>query len=253
MTPRAILFDLSGVLYDGDELIPGAVEAVREARERCEAVRFVTNTATRSAEAIREKVAGFGIEAGPEELFTAPLAAKAYAEKHGLRPYLLVHPAIESAFAGLECRDPNCVIIGDAREELTYEALNHAFRLCREGAELIAIGYNKYFSKDGELWLDGGAFVRAVEWAADVDAVIMGKPGKAFFDEVVASTGLDAKDCLMVGDDLEGDVIGALDAGLQACLVQTGKYQTGDDENLPEEGVVLPSVAGLFDGGAGRR
>src|SRR5690606_6518312 len=93
--------------------------------------------------------------------------------------------------------------------------------------------------------LDAGAFVRAIEWAADVEAVIMGKPGRAFFEQVVASTPHQPGECLMVGDDAVADVAAAIDAGLQGCLVRTGKFQPGDENRIPEAGNVVDSIADI--------
>ena len=73
----------------------------------------------------------------------------------------------------------------------------------------------------------------------------MGKPSKAIFDEIVASTPFSAYECLMIGDDPLGDVQGALDAGLQGCLVRTGKYQPEDENQLKGEALVLDSITDL--------
>ena len=106
------------------------------------------------------------------------------------------------------------------------------FRLCQQGAPLVGIGANRYFSADGELWLDAGPFIRAVEYAAGVKAVIMGKPSRDFFRQAIAAANVDPGMTLMVGDDVYGDVEGALNAGLAACLVRTGKYQAGDETRI---------------------
>ncbi|WP_317930119.1 TIGR01458 family HAD-type hydrolase [Halioxenophilus sp. WMMB6] len=243
---RALLLDLSGVLYEGSRLLPGAVEAIAEARARGLLLRFVTNTATKPAVTIRADLAAMGIEVAAEELFTAPMAAKAYMEQHGLRPYCLLHPALAAEFAHLPQSNPNCVLLGDAREALTYDNLNHAFQLCKAGAALIGIGMNKYFKDEEGLKLDAGGFIRLVAWAADTPAVIMGKPSPDFFAQVVASTPCPAAECLMVGDDVDSDVLGAIAAGLQGCLVQTGKYQAGDEAKLPAPARLVASVAELF-------
>lgn len=242
---KAVFLDLSGVLYDGDRVIDGAVETVRSLRKDGLTLRFVTNTATRANSRILEKLSRMGFEVEDSALFTAPRAAQSYIETHGLRPYLIVDPAIKTMFERFEQQDPNCVVLGDAREGLNYSSLNRAFQLCRAGATLIAIGYNRYFSKGGELHLDSGAFAKAIEWAAGCEAMITGKPGAEFFKQVVDSTGLKPEQCLMVGDDLEGDVIGALDAGLQACLVRTGKFRPEDAEHLPPAALLVDSIADL--------
>ncbi len=245
-TYQALLLDLSGVLYEGDHVIDGAAATVRRARDQGLALRFVTNTATQPAAAIEDKLRAIGIDVHDGELFTAPIAAIHYLRQHDLRPYCLIHHALQSDFAALAQDTPDCVVLGDARDDLSYANLNRAFRLCMEGAPLIGIGMNRYFKDDEGLKLDAGAFIHAIEWAAGVEATIMGKPGAAFFQQVVHSTGFAPGQCLMVGDDVESDVIGAIDAGLQGCLVRTGKYRAGDTERLPAGARVIDSIGDLL-------
>lgn len=245
-TYDALLLDLSGVLYDGNRIIPGAREAVAVARNKGLVLRFVTNTATKPAATLIDDMRKMQIDVRADEIFTAPMAALAYLRQHGLRPYLLLHQAIHHEFDALDQHDPDCVVLGDAREDLTYANLNIAFRLCKQGAPLIGIGMNKYFMDNDGLMLDAGAYIRAIEWAADVEAIIMGKPSADFFEQVVRSTGVSAERCLMVGDDVMADVVGAIDAGLQGCLVRTGKFLEGDEMKLPARARLIDSVRDLF-------
>jgi HAD superfamily hydrolase (TIGR01458 family) len=242
----ALLLDLSGVLYDGNFAIAGASNIIDEARRRNLIIRFVTNTATKSTATIAADLQRMHFDVRPDELFTAPMAAGVYLQQKQLRPYLLVHAAIRSEFADLDQHDPNCVVLGDARDDLNYSNLNTAFQLCKSGAPLIGIGMNKYFMDDHGLMLDAGGFIRAIEWAADIEAIIMGKPSAAFFEQVVASTGVPAARCLMVGDDVVADVAGAISAGLQGCLVKTGKYLPGDEKQLPPSARLIDSIRKLF-------
>lgn len=241
----ALLLDLSGVLYDGNRIISGAREAVAAARDRGLILRFVTNTATKPAATLIEDMQRMRIDVRADEIFTAPMAALAYLQQHGLRPYLLLHQAIRHEFETIDQSDPDCVVLGDAREDLTYANLNTAFRLCKGGAPLIGIGMNKYFLDDDGLMLDAGAYIRAIEWAADVEAIIMGKPSADFFEQVVRSTGVPAGRCLMVGDDVIADVLGAISAGLQGCLVKTGKFLAGDEMKLPPAARLIDSIGDL--------
>ena len=91
---RALFLDLSGVLYEGDTLVGGAVDAVSRFREQKLILRFVTNTATKSTAQILEKLHGMGIPLEDDELFTAPMAARALIRKKGWRPHCLVHEQI---------------------------------------------------------------------------------------------------------------------------------------------------------------
>lgn len=245
MAFKALFLDLSGVLYEGEQRLPGATQTVNWARERGYVLRFVTNTATKTSRFITDRLLRLGIPIHDGELFTAPTAARNYIQHRGLSPYILVHEAIKHDFDALPQESPDCVLLGDAQEGLHYDALNQAFRLCMAGAPLIGIGMNKFFRDERGLNLDAGPFIRAIEWAADVEATIMGKPSRAFFDEIVESTPFRHQDCLMVGDDVLGDVVGAMDAGLQGCLVRTGKFQAGDESQMSQPALVIDSIADL--------
>lgn len=243
---KAVFLDISGVLYEGSHPIEGAADAVRRVREQGLLLRLVTNTATRSRQTIIADLQHMDISIEAEELFTAPSAAKRYIEKCQYRPFCLVHPAIKSEFSDLNQENPNCVLLGDAREDLNYQTLNQAFQLCKQHMPLIGIGMNKYFRENNSLMLDAGPFIRAIAWAADTNPIIMGKPNAQFFHQVVASTPYPANQCLMVGDDVTADVEAAINANLQGCLVKTGKYVPIDEQKAPKQAFILNSIADLI-------
>ncbi|MDJ0878835.1 MAG: TIGR01458 family HAD-type hydrolase [Halieaceae bacterium] len=242
---RAVFFDISGVLYQGGELIAGAPEAVSTVRDAGLAVRFLTNTSRKTCAQIRADLAAFGIETAEGEVITAPSAAHDYLRDHGLRPWCLVHPNIASEFADLDQDYPNAVVLGDAADGLNYDNLNRAFRLCHGGATLLGIGANRFFREGDTLLLDAGPFIKAIEYAASVEAVILGKPSAVFFRQGLEDVGCSPGEVLMVGDDVFGDVEGAMKVGLAGCLVRSGKYQPGDEDRVAGEFACIESVADL--------
>lgn len=243
----ALLLDLSGVLYDGDRVIPGAVDAVGRAQAGGTALRFLTNTSRKTRARLLAHLRTLGFQLEDEQLFTAVDAARQWLLQRGLRPFCLVHEDIRSEFGDLDQRDPDAVLVADAAEGFNYGNLNRAFQLCMEGAPLLGVGYNRYFQSGGQLLLDAGAFIRAVEFAAGVEATIVGKPGATFFEQVLASTGAAPGRALMVGDDVFGDVEGALHAGIPAALVRTGKYRAGDEDKVRGDFAVVDSVVEAVD------
>ena len=143
---------------------------------------------------------------------------------------------------------PDVVLIGDAGLNFDYEALNHCFRLLLDGLPLLAMGCNRYFRDDGGLNLDLGPFVAALEYAAELEAIILGKPASEFFLAAVNSLELPPQDVVMVGDDAEMDVRGALAAGLRGVLVRTGKYRHGDEAKVePLGGRVFDDIDAVVD------
>ncbi|MBU3055310.1 TIGR01458 family HAD-type hydrolase [Pseudomonas indica] len=236
--PKAILLDISGVLYEDARPLPGAVEAVRQLRDKGYPLRLVTNTSRLTAAEIHRQLSGMGFGLSPGQIFSAPQAARRYLAAHGLRPYCLIHPNLEEEFADLlDLPQPNAVLVGDAESRFDYAHLERAFHLLIEGAPLIAMGDNRYFHSRGALRLDAGPFVRALEYAADTQALVLGKPSADFFNGALHTLGVAPQDALMIGDDVEGDVLGAQKAGLQACLVRTGKYREGDEARAPGAGL----------------
>lgn len=242
MTIGGVLLDIGGVLYVGDRTIIGARTALDGLRDAGLPLRFLTNTTSSPKRAVLEKLARMGLAIEPDELFTPAVAARDWLAAHGLTPWLLVADPLLEDFP--ELRDePNAVVIGDAGPGFTYDALNRAFRLIMEGAPLIALARNRYFMQPDGLTLDAGAFVAALEFAAQVEATVLGKPAPAFFAAALASMDCTAGDAVMIGDDWESDINGAMEAGLGGILVKTGKYTEGDEAKLLPGALVAEDVA----------
>lgn len=245
---RHVLLDLAGVIYDGDRPIPGAIDAVARLRDAGLGIRFLTNTTRTPRRDLLRRLHGMGLPIADEELFTPAQAACDWLAARRLSPHLLVHPALLQDFAGLPPGETEAVVVGDAAEGFTYDALNAAFRKLIEGTAFVALARNRSFKDDdGGLSLDTGAFVVALEYASRREAVLLGKPAPDFFRGALVSLGSDGKDVVMVGDDAEADVAGALAAGLGAALlVRTGKYRPGDElkaQPAPSETVADLSAA----------
>ena len=240
---EALLLDLSGVLYDGDTVVPGALQAVQRAQGSGLVVRFITNTSQKTRSSLLLHLRGMGFAVDDEQLFTAVDAARQWLQQRQLRPFCLVHENIVGEFEDFEQRNPNAVLIADAADGFTYRNMNRAFQLCLAGAPLLGVGYNRYFKSGDQVLMDAGAFIKAVEFAAGVEATIVGKPNAEFFKQVLDSTGARPEGTMMEGYDVFGDVEGALRAGLLACLVRTGKYRAGDEGLVEGDFPVVDAVA----------
>jgi HAD superfamily hydrolase (TIGR01458 family) len=110
---------------------------------------------------------------------------------------------------------------------------------------LIALGMSRYAQGDTGLVLDVAPFIKALEYAADCEAVVMGKPAKAFFEAALRVLGTKTTETVMIGDDIHSDVAGAQAAGLTGILVRTGKFRTADLDGAVRPDAVLGSVADL--------
>ena len=229
MNVKGVLLDLDGVLYRGNNAVPGAQEALRYLKERGYITRFVSNTTRKSRKAIESRLLALGFDSGKDEIITPSVAAIHYINSTGLkRCYLLTTADLQSEFeaAGLIHRDTGVdwVIIGDAGDNFSYGMLNQAFRLVQEGAGIIALENDRYWMGDDGLMLSAGPFVRGIEYATGKTATLMGKPSPGFFGMALRDMGLKPADAVMIGDDVVSDTGGAMKAGMQGILVKTGKF-----------------------------
>ncbi len=224
----ALLVDLDGVLYVEDEPVDGAREAVAELRDSGLALRFVTNTTARSHAQTLDKLGRLGFEVADEELVTPAALARRHCVDAGHHEVaLIMNEDVKADFEGLEESEnsPGAVIMGDLGERFGFEILNRAFRMVMDGAELVALQKNRFWLTADGLSLDAGPFVAAIEYASGKEALVVGKPAEAFFRLVLEDLGVGLAAAAIVGDDVETDVGGAMNAGLSGFLVRTGKYR----------------------------
>lgn len=249
MDVKAVLLDIQGVLLQDGVGIDDAAATVEWLRDRKLPIRFLTNVTTQPHRAIAEKLGDGGIPATPEEVFSPPIAAAAVLRKHGCRTiHLAANAALAEDLSDFEQTDskPDAIVLGDLHRGFDWDRLDGLFRMLRDGALLIALHKNRYCRRGDEIVLDLGPFVAALEYAADCEAIVVGKPAAEFFAMALADLGVSASEALMIGDDLEADVAGAQRAGIRAYQVRTGKFRPEDEQHAsiqPE--ARLDSIADL--------
>jgi HAD superfamily hydrolase (TIGR01458 family) len=248
----AVLLDLEGVLgVGGVEAIPGATDSIEVLRAAGMPFRVVTNTTTVSRRTLTEELHSMGLEVRPEEVHTAPVATAAYLREHhsGEPVFLLVKGDTAEDFGGIDLVEEGArvVVVGGAEERFTYEAMNRAYRMLDGGASLVAMCRSTSWMTPEGLKLDAGPYVRALEEAAGLEAVVCGKPDPSFFHAALEDLGVPADRAAMVGDDIVTDILAAQRAGLTGVLVRTGKFRPSDLDRHEGPDHVIGSVADLPD------
>ena len=250
----AILLDVDGVFHVSGEPIVGGAEAVKRLRRDGHRLRFVTNNTTRTRAQLAEELRAMGLELEDDELQTTPRAAARALQ--GKRVLALTMHAIVGELDGLELvgEGADAVLVGGADEtpetNLVFSFMNlaRAFHELEAGADLYCLHKNRWWqTKDGPL-LDAGAFVVGLEYAAETDAIVLGKPSTAYFEAALEALDADASMTWMVGDDIEADIAGAQRHGMKTVLVRTGKFRPDAVERgaIRPDGIVS-SIAHLPD------
>jgi glycerol 3-phosphatase-2 len=249
----ALLFDLDGVIYRGDQAIEGAPEAIDAAREAGARVAFLTNNSSRTPEQFAAKLTRLGVHADATEVVTSAIAtADMLAERGGGTAYVLGGDGVTGALsdAGIEVLDGDpravdLVVIG-IDDDLTYARLRTACVLVRRGARLVATNADRTFpATGGELWPGTGALVAAIETATGVEAEVVGKPHAPLFKAALRRAG--GTTPLVIGDRLDTDVAGAVALGWDSLLVLTGVSTEEELAVSPfRPTYVAPDVRGLL-------
>lgn len=252
--PQLILLDLDGTLYVGNQALPGAIDCLAHLRERGIALRFLTNTTTKSQRELVAQVQSMGFQLDADELISAPVAAKL--ELHSLqravdrplRIWPLVADAIKTDFSEFAWDEehPDYIVLGDIGERWDLPLINRLFNAMHSGAELIALHKGRFWQTNNGLKPDIGFFVAGLEYVSSKTARVMGKPDRDFYQRVLDSAKCNVQDALMVGDDIDSDVGGAQALGIKGCLVKTGKFrQPYFEQSKIKPDYIFDSVVGL--------
>ncbi|MHA1914680.1 MAG: HAD-IIA family hydrolase [Promethearchaeota archaeon] len=231
---KGILSDIDGTLYFKGTAVPGAIKTISKLRELGLKLIFLTNTDSKSPITVLKTLQNHGFTVKMEEIFTPIIALKEFLTKFPDKKVFFVTTAeVEKEFQEtLRIKDseiPEFVVVGDFQDKWDVNRLNEAFKYVLKGAKLLGTQGNIYYlDRKGEPVIDTGSFVQMIANAAKVIPQIFGKPSKEYFFQALNKLNLPPNDVLVVGDDLESDIQGAINSGIKGVLVKTGKGQFYD-------------------------
>jgi HAD superfamily hydrolase (TIGR01458 family) len=230
---EGLLLDIDGVLSVSWEPLPGSIEAMRWIGEHGPPFRLITNTTTHTRKDLASTLRAAGFDVDPEQIVSAVVATAAHLRAHhpGASVFVLSDGDAREDLDGFEIVGPDAagvIVIGGACDDFTYATLNRVFRRLMEGAVLIGMHRNLFWRTAHGWELDGGAYIAGLEEATGSRAAICGKPSAEYFASALALMGITPDRALMVGDDIENDVLGAQAAGIRGVLVRTGKFRESD-------------------------
>jgi len=229
---KGILADIDGTLYFKGSPISGTIEAVEKLRIKGIKLLFFTNTDSKSPRTVFNTLNEYGFSIKEREIFTPIIALKEFlAECPDKKIYLVTTEEVKEEFQKFRqiksSEVPDFVIIGDFHDNWDVNRLNIAFKyVIKHKAKLLGTQGNKYYlDRNGEPVIDTGSFVWMIANAANVTPKIFGKPSKEYFVQALKKLNMLAKNTVVIGDDIESDIEGALNANIRGILVKTGKGQ----------------------------
>lgn len=242
------ILDLDGVVWLGDQVIPGVPEAMARIRAEGERVLFLTNNSSRRVGYLVDKLAGMGIPVEAEEIVTSAQAAAAMLEV-GSTALVCAADGVREALEarGIRAVDdgPADAVVVGFHTNFDYGRLNAAYQAIRRGARLVGTNDDTtYPTPDGPI-PGGGALLASVAAAAGIPPEVAGKPYQPMAEAVLARIGADAEG-ILVGDRPDTDGLMARRLGFRFALVLTGVTGAGDLPVEPEPDVTGEDLAAVI-------
>jgi glycerol 3-phosphatase-2 len=254
---QGVVFDLDGVVYLGDQVVPAAPEALDQVRGLGVRIAFVTNNSYRPPDLVVERLNRLGVKAAAGEVLTSAQATvHLLGGRDGLegtRVMVVGGPGLRQALEGAGARlvdgqawhDAEVVTVG-FDPELTYAKVRDATLAIRAGARFVGSNPDTTLPTPDGFWPGAGATLALLRASTGVEPEVAGKPERALLDTAAAAIG--AGPYLMVGDRVDTDLDGAHRLGWSTALVLSGVTRLADLPDLvtaPDH--VLQDVGGLLD------
>lgn len=239
---EAFIIDLDGVIYLLEDPIDGAARTIAVLQEKKSPFVFLTNNSASTPGMYVEKLAGLGINVGPETVITSAVAARDFMQRNyeprGKRAFVIGERGLleQCAEMGIEVvgpgryREADFVLVGWDRG-FDYEKLRAAEMAVRKGAIYIAMNTDATYPTPEGLWPGSGTMVAAVSTAAGQDPVAsVGKPNPFIVEIALERLGRPRSGTLLVGDRLDTDIKVGMVSGMDTLLVLSGVSEESEIE-----------------------
>jgi HAD superfamily hydrolase (TIGR01450 family) len=230
---NCFLIDIEGTIVKDKSYTPieGAVDWLRKVKSKGRVFSLVSNNTTHSPEKLLSLLRSKGFELEEDNLDTCMKMAKEWLKIKKIKSCFVIGNQILKDYLrkeGIEIKEDSSVqaVVVGLDEKVDYEKLKIATRaLMENNAHLIALHSNKVFKDSkGEIAPSVGSIVKALEYASDKKALIMGKPSVDFYRNVLRRLKSKSENCIFISDDPLSDLAGAKKLKIKTAFVLSGKY-----------------------------
>jgi 4-nitrophenyl phosphatase len=230
--PEALLFDLDGTLYRGNETINGADRLIADLQNRGIRCWFVTNNSTRTPSEVSHHLQALGITASEQTIVTSALAAAYYVrEMHpGANVYVIGEYGLREALqeAGIHVLEEEgtdrfaALVVQGLDRGLTFGKLTEAVKHLLNGAVYVQTNPDRLLPVDGGFLPGAGSIGASLQAASGVEPIVIGKPSNIIMEYSLKLAGTSSTRTWVIGDNPYTDIAAARNAGCPSILVLTG-------------------------------
>ncbi len=232
------LIDLDGVIYRGNELLPGAKEFITWLETSKKKYLFLTNNSFATATQILAKLERLGISTNNMHLLTAGQAAVQHIARRfpkgvvyvvGEQPLMELVESLGLIVANIDAQEADAVLVGLDRD-FDYAIMTFAMNAVRSGALFITINRDPVLPIAGGFIPGCGALAAAIEVASGVTPEVVGKPEPMLLQEAMHLLDSQPGETVMIGDGLQVDILAGQNAGTHTLLLLSGSSSREDLE-----------------------
>ena len=224
---EGFICDMDGVIYHGNNLLPGVREFVNWLYEEKKSFLFLTNASERSPKELQQKLLRLGLEVDESHFYTSALATAKFihSQAPGCSAYVIGGPGLVNALydAGITMNDvnPDYVVVGETNS-YNYNMILKAVSLINQGARLIATNSDLTGPSDFGIIPACRALVAPIELATGKKAYFVGKPNPLMMRTGLRLLDVHSEDAAMIGDRMDTDIVAGMESGLMTALVLSG-------------------------------
>ena len=251
---KSFIIDMDGVLYRGQQRLPGARQFLTHLQEQAIPFILATNNSTLTPTQYVAKLGAMDIEVTEDRILTSSQATALYLTQvtdATARVYAIGEQGLLSALRQqgfvITGEDVDFVVVGMDRE-LTYEQLKIATLAIRAGATFIGTNPDTTLPTEEGLVPGNGATLAALEASTGVSPLIIGKPESILLRLAMKEMGARPENTAIIGDRLETDILGGKETGLTTILVLSGISDREELATSPyQPDLVFDSVGDVFE------
>ena len=224
---KGFICDMDGVIYHGNQVLPGVAEFIDWLHRENKDFLFLTNNSGYTPRELQQKLARMGLDVSEEHFYTSALATAAFLKKQapGCTVYAIGEAGLFNALydAGITMNDvnPDYVVIGEGKS-YSLDTLTKATNLVLKGAKLIGANSDLTGPIENGIAPACRALIAPIELATSKHAYFCGKPNPLMMRTGLNILGCHSADAVMVGDRMDTDVISGMECGMDTVLVLSG-------------------------------
>ncbi|MBE0439731.1 MAG: HAD family hydrolase [Gammaproteobacteria bacterium] len=248
----SLIIDMDGVLWHGNNPIDGIIDFFATLRQLQTPFVLATNNASLTQQQYVDKLANMGVSVAIDEILTSSMATARYLVTH-LPPEMrrafvigeqgLRQPLLDAGFFLTELYQVNQpdkgildqgadIVVSGLDRQLTWDKLATATLNIKAGAHFFATNADTTLPTELGDVIGNGGTIAALEAATGVKPTSIGKPQPILYEQALELLGSTRERTIAIGDRLDTDILGAVNAGMRSILVLTGISTRNDIERV---------------------